>query len=272
MKKAVSRRDFMKGAAVVAASAVLAGCDGNAPSSSNSTANPSSKPSNMGDSTSSSSSSSSASSNSSSSSSSDASSASSDSTKDNELHWFVTVANQEGTEIRLQACRYSSGKIPAGAITLPSKFKNADGGYYTVTAIENVGGTYGDLTEITFPDTITEVFWYTFKDCTKLKKVKLSKNLDTMGDFAFSNTGLISIEIPPKLEYVGDEVFSDCKELRTIYLPKTANIWERHFKGCENIKDVYYSGSEKEWNRKFSTDGVFKNATIHFEVIWDALK
>lgn len=272
MKKAVSRRDFMKGAAVVAASAVLAGCSENAPSSSNSTANPSSKPSNTGDSTSSSSSSSSASSSSSSSSNSDAGSASLDSTNNDKINWFFAVQNKEHKELRLEGGWYSSGEIPAGAVTFPSKIGDNAGGYYTVVAVANVGDTYKNLTEITFPDTITDVFWYTFKNCTKLKRVKLSKNLDTMGDYAFSNTGLISIEIPPKLRYVGDEVFSDCKELRTIYLPKTANVWEGHFKGCENIKDIYYSGTEKEWNRDYSTDDAFKNATIHFEATWDALK
>lgn len=55
-----------------------------------------------------------------------------------------------------------------------------------------------------------------FYGCEKLENIILPNELRFVGDYAFSNTGLTSINIPYGLYMMGSMVFSNCKNLREI--------------------------------------------------------
>lgn len=76
------------------------------------------------------------------------------------------------------------------------------------------------LTEITLPDEITEIEPHTFYRCSELKTVKLSKKLETIGDFAFSATAIETIALPESLKTIGECCFADTK-MTEVMIPST---------------------------------------------------
>ena len=65
------------------------------------------------------------------------------------------------------------------------------------------------LYEIVFPDTVTEIGDRAFTYYDNLQKVVLSKNLKTIGDYAFYHCGIRTIVMPSPIEKVGKEVFGE---------------------------------------------------------------
>lgn len=65
-------------------------------------------------------------------------------------------------------------------------------------------------------DEITEIPSYSFQNCTALTEVTLPAGLTTLGDQAFLNTGLTSIDIPAGVTAIGSSVFNNCSALATV--------------------------------------------------------
>ncbi len=110
-----------------------------------------------------------------------------------------------------------------------------------------------DLSSINYIDVAA------FENCTALENVTFSENISSIGELAFSNTGLKNITIygddcyiyesafkgckeleSVRLEegvtYVGMNAFLDCPKLKTIYLSKTVKYFEENaFNGCEDV-------------------------------------
>ena len=116
---------------------------------------------------------------------------------------------------------------------------------------------------------------YTFDDCTSLKKVIFSSEIEKIPDYLFykssnlnslpSNiipnsvttignsafgrcTGLTSISIPDSVTTIGSSAFSSCTNLETIAIPKNAKFDSdgQTFDNCTSLKNVIFSsGIEK---------------------------
>lgn len=118
-----------------------------------------------------------------------------------------------------------------------------------------------NYTNITIPDSVEEIGYNAFKNCTKLTTVKLSKNLKTLSSGLFENTNinyielpnilekiervcfkgssLVSIEIPDSVEEIEESAFYECKSLNNIKLPKNLkNLNDMLFRDCENLEKV----------------------------------
>ena len=65
-------------------------------------------------------------------------------------------------------------------------------------------------------DAITEIPSYSFQNCTLLAEVVLPAALTSLGDQAFLNTGLTSIDIPAGVTAIGSSVFNNCKALADV--------------------------------------------------------
>ena len=55
--------------------------------------------------------------------------------------------------------------------------------------------------------------------CSNLKSCTISEGVKTIGDNAFSVTGLSSLVIPSTVTTIGNSVFEGCKNLTSITLP-----------------------------------------------------
>lgn len=72
----------------------------------------------------------------------------------------------------------------------------------------------GGKTEISIPDSVTEIYYGAFAGCEKLKYISLPANLIDIGNYAFEGcSNLTTLTIPDKVTWVGTGVFSGCDKL-----------------------------------------------------------
>ncbi len=147
---------------------------------------------------------------------------------------------QEGSAYEIfDKCLYEKGRAklvayPAGKgaeVTFPEE----------ITAI---GGRAFDgcvnLENVEIPDTVTEIGFYAFDGCSRLKKVTLPKNLGSIKEGLFYNTGITSIEIPETVTDIDSFAFAYCQGLKTVTIPgKVERVDQLTFDGCGNLKSVY---------------------------------
>lgn len=110
--------------------------------------------------------------------------------------------------------------------------------------------------EVVIEDTVTEIGYSAFSDCSGLKKVTFSKGLTSIGESAFSGcTDLSNIILPDKLKTIKKSAFERCSALRSIIIPaEVTSIGHWAFTsgkdGYSHINDVTFKGSvapEKMW-------------------------
>lgn len=110
-------------------------------------------------------------------------------------------------------------------VTIPGSVKVVDGfcesGIRELTLEEgiqkiNENAFYecNQLTSVTLPDSLTSAAG--FARCKKLEKVILGKNVQSIGESAFSSTSLTEITIPKRVDTIDQDAFSNCKNLKKI--------------------------------------------------------
>lgn len=111
-------------------------------------------------------------------------------------------------------------------VTIPSKI---DG--YTVTGVENMDTS--NIKKIVMPDTVTYIGESAFADSSDgvpLEEVVLSKNLKTIGPWAFSRCfELKSIDIPESVNEIEYGAFSGCYSLENFNVSKNTDFGENVF-------------------------------------------
>ena len=74
--------------------------------------------------------------------------------------------------------------------------------------------------EMIISDTVVKMGERTFWGCKNLKKVNISKKLDTISSSVFAScTNLESITIPPTVKSIEGGVFWECENLSNIIIP-----------------------------------------------------
>ena len=89
--------------------------------------------------------------------------------------------------------------------------------------VEVIGfGAFCGLTEIeevVLPEGVAEIQDYAFDSCAKLKKVNFPNGLKTIGEGAFSDTALETIDLPNTVTSIGAEAFA-CPTYQTPNIPE----------------------------------------------------
>ncbi len=81
-----------------------------------------------------------------------------------------------------------------------------------------------------------------FQSCTSLASIVLSKNLKTIGEYAFANSGLKEAILPKKLKTLGECAFYDCNSLTAASVPlSVTKMGESVFSSCEKLKKLTIS-------------------------------
>ena len=85
-----------------------------------------------------------------------------------------------------------------------------------------------------------------FKDCEKIKKVKIAEGISNIDENAFENCkNLTEVIIPDSVIKIGDEAFKNCKSLKSVKIPDYAKVGYNAFKGVKNvIYNGYYIGND----------------------------
>jgi len=135
------------------------------------------------------------------------------------------------------------------------------------------GETLGSaVTQI--PEGITKIPDGCFLGCDNLQYIGLPQSLTTIGTYAFSESGLISLYIPDYVTKIEDGAFADCPNLGSISIPSTlrydkdvfdgtnANITKRQVEANESYSKYKLSLNESDLPELYKLD-----IQLHYDII-----
>lgn len=78
-----------------------------------------------------------------------------------------------------------------------------------------------NLTTITLGNRLSTIGDYAFRSCynSQLQTINIPSSVIRIGNGAFSNTRLVSVDIPQGVQEIGTKAFADCLSLRSITIP-----------------------------------------------------
>ncbi len=99
------------------------------------------------------------------------------------------------------------------------------------------------LVEIELPNSLvsigSELQGYVFNGCTGLTAIKIPEGVKNIVRYAFSSSGLKSVELPAGLESIGNSSFRSCTSLESIVIPnRVTAIGKNTFRSCSKLKSV----------------------------------
>ena len=99
---------------------------------------------------------------------------------------------------------------------------------------------YPNLINIDFPEGITKIDNYAFKNCERLERIEIPSGITSIGDCAFYNcSNLISIVLPDGLTSIGDYAYEDCSSLVSIEFPESlTSIGDGIFYNCSSLTSI----------------------------------
>ena len=105
--------------------------------------------------------------------------------------------------------------------------------------ISQIGVFWGrvSLTSINIPDSVTEIKYAAFKDCTSLTNVTIGNSVTSIEDEAFSGcTQLTNINLPDSVTEIGNWAFANCASLTRVTIPdNVTEIGNYTFFGCSSL-------------------------------------
>lgn len=102
------------------------------------------------------------------------------------------------------------------------------------------------LNSVHIPNSVLEIGNCAFMN-SGLKSIELSKNLTSIKNDAFYETLLNEIDIPDKVENIGSHAFFNCTYLTKAILPENLNTIESAtFRGCNCLSDITIPNNVKE--------------------------
>lgn len=159
---------------------------------------------------------------------------------------------QEETAVQTDSSVIASGECGAdgdnvlwllddqGVLTITGEGDMADYSDYNVSIAP---WPRGDVKSVVFQDGVTSVGKYAFFRCPSLSNVSLVDSIESIGDYAFSKSGLTDIVIPQNVENIGISAFSYCTSLKSV---KTCgDLWAvgfNCFSDCTTLVDVTFGG------------------------------
>ncbi len=96
------------------------------------------------------------------------------------------------------------------------------------------------LTEITIPNSITQIGNNVFSGCTSLTEISISSNVTQIGNNAFRGcASLTEITIPDNVTQIGEYAFRGCTDLTEITIPnKVTQIGTGAFYNCTALTEI----------------------------------
>lgn len=118
------------------------------------------------------------------------------------------------------------------------------------------------LKSVKLPTTLKTIEYRAFELCTSLTKIDLHEGLTTIGDNAFTGSGLENAVVPASVTKVGFEAFARCKSLKTLITTASPDTWGDLVEGgvcqyCSILEKVTYRKVPGSFNES-SYNGVDK--------------
>lgn len=138
-----------------------------------------------------------------------------------------------------------AGISRTGVVEIPSEFDYNGVHYKTVEIGASAFRDCKDLTNITIPDSVTNIENLAFNGCTSLSSITIPDSVTHIGMGAFGNcTSLEYIEIPDSVvSFHGGtfdgETFDGCSKLKSVKLPANmTHIPRAMFRGCTSLTNI----------------------------------
>src|SRR5574344_1616740 len=122
------------------------------------------------------------------------------------------------------------------------------GGYAFYNSNATFTTTTGSSATAVKYDALTSIGDYAFTSCSGLTTFDMSgaTNLTSIGDNAFSTSGLTSITIPASVTSIGDHAFSSCSGLTSVTIPASVTfIGGSAFYYCTGLTSIDLSATNK---------------------------
>ena len=130
-------------------------------------------------------------------------------------------------------------------LVLPETFER-DGETYIIKRIENNTFYKNELLKsIVIPNSVEEMGYCVFRECTNLESVTISNNIRDLGVYTFDQcVNLKTVNLGEGLKLIDDYAFDGCKSLEEISLPDgLVELGEHVFNKCTNLKSIYLGNS-----------------------------
>ena len=124
----------------------------------------------------------------------------------------------------------------------------------------------GNLTYVSVPASATRIDGGAFADNPRLSKVDFQAKVDSLPGGIFENCpALTSFVIPDGVTTIGNAAFSE-SGLKTVTIPITVTKIEDNAFASTSLTDVYFDGSQVEWEKITVGSGndALKKANVHF--------
>lgn len=146
------------------------------------------------------------------------------------------VLEQDGAGYKVTG--YTGG---GGRVVISAEYDSKPISSIAASAFKTTNGRR--VTEVVFPNTITEVGSNAFENCVNLKTVIFmpeSTGDVTIRKSAFSGTGISTLVLPDKLVTIGESAFANNRSLTKVTIPDTVTeIESKAFANNVKLKTVY---------------------------------
>ena len=102
--------------------------------------------------------------------------------------------------------------------------------------------------------TITKIGDEAFAYCENLKQVTIPNTITEIGEKAFANSGLTSVEIPASVKTIGKQAFSDCDSLERVTMHSDAECGYSVFYSCGSLEEFIFPNDMQKLNLGFFAD------------------
>lgn len=172
--------------------------------------------------------------------------------------WYKTIDNTEDGGF------YEEG---FGATCVSQEFDQEKGMWCAnfdgnVTSLPNNVFRSDDLlTEITLPDSITEIGLQAFVQCVNLKTFNMGDGITVIGAAAFAACDkLETVKFSKNLEYVNESAFNSCSSLKSAIMPESVStIGQMAFVACHSLETVKMPGVSSIGKNAFTEDFALTN-------------
>lgn len=121
-----------------------------------------------------------------------------------------------------------------------------------------------NLTEVSLPDSLTEISDHTFAGCTSLTTITIPKNVTKKVTSAFEDSSIEEVEFAEGSRTVACQLFTNCITLKKVHLANTVQtIRASAFKGCKKLCEINFpEGLEEIHYNAFQGCASLKKITI----------